>query len=177
MGALPRVNNMSKHLQASIPILMYHQVTPQPLDCLRKYAVTVGSFAAQMAWLTLAKYTSITLDQLLDHRAGRGALPPHPVLITFDDGFQDVFDYAVPILQQRRFTATFYLVAGLVGRRSHWLLAERGVELPLMDWQAALRLEQAGFQCAAHTMSHPHLAELSTHACREELSEARRLLE
>src|SRR5690349_19057397 len=130
-------------MSPSVPILMYHQVTPQPLDCLRKYSVSVRSFAAQMAWLALAKYTPVTLDQLLDQRAGRGALPLRPVLITFDDGFQDVFEYAVPILQQRGFTATFYLVAGLVGRRSRWLLAERGVELPLMDWQAALWLEQA----------------------------------
>src|SRR5215213_5434308 len=102
MGALWRANNMKKHPHASIPILMYHQVTPQPLDCLGKYAVTVRSFAAQMAWLALTKYTAITLDQLIEHRAGRGALPPRPVLITFDDGFQDVFDYAVPILQQQR---------------------------------------------------------------------------
>jgi peptidoglycan/xylan/chitin deacetylase (PgdA/CDA1 family) len=156
---------------------MYHQVTPQPLERFRKYSVAVRSFAAQMAWLALARYTPITLEQLLDQRAGRGALPARPVLITFDDGFQEVFEYAVPIWQQRHFTATFYLVAGLVGSRSQWLLAERGVELPLMDWQAALWLERNGFQCAAHTVNHPRLTELSAHACREELSEARRLLE
>jgi peptidoglycan/xylan/chitin deacetylase (PgdA/CDA1 family) len=168
---------MSKYLQPSIPILMYHQVTPQPLDCLRKYTVTVRSFAAQMAWLALRKYTAITLDQLIEHRAGHGVLPPRPIVITFDDGFQDVFEYALPVLRQLHFTATFYLVVGLVGKRSHWLLAQHDVELPLMDWQSALQLERAGFQCAAHTMSHPHLAELPPHVCRQELSESRHLLE
>jgi len=164
-------------MKTCIPILMYHQVTPRPHPSLRKYAVTPRAFGAQMSWLTLAGYVPTTLDKLLAYRSGHCPLPSRPIVITFDDGFQDCFEHAVPILQARGFTAIFYLVAGLVGKTSRWLLPERGVELPLMDWTAARRLEAGGFQCGSHTMSHPRLADLSPEGCREELLESRRLLE
>ena len=130
-----------------------------------------------MNWLTLAGYVPTTLDRLLAHRGGHCFLPARPVVITFDDGFQDCVEHAVPILQAQGFTAIFYLVAGLVGKTSRWLLSERGVELPLMDWADARHLEAAGFQCGSHAMTHPRLADLSPQACREELLGSRRLLQ
>jgi peptidoglycan/xylan/chitin deacetylase (PgdA/CDA1 family) len=162
---------------ATIPILMYHQVTPQRLTAFRKYAVTPKAFAAQMSWLAWAGYVPINLDVWLDYRSDRDRLPSRPVIITFDDGFQDCVEHAVPILQARGFTAIFYLVAGLVGKTSRWLQSERGIELPLMDWTAARQLEAAGFHCGSHSMSHLRLANLSPAACREELRWSRRLLE
>jgi peptidoglycan/xylan/chitin deacetylase (PgdA/CDA1 family) len=133
-------------------------------------------FAAQMRWLKLAGYVPISFDRLLDARAGRAALPARAVIITFDDGFQDCVDYAVPILDQHGFTAMFYLVAGLAGARSEWLSA-RGLLYQLLDWPTARRLQAAGFTCASHTLTHPHLAALSPAACRAELSESRARLE
>jgi peptidoglycan/xylan/chitin deacetylase (PgdA/CDA1 family) len=156
---------------------MYHQVSPRRVPGFRKYVVTPKAFAAQMTWLALAGYVPITLDALLDHRSGRGSLPVRPVIITFDDGFQDCVDYAVPILQARGFTAIFYLVAGLMGKTSRWLVRERGVEFPLIDWATARHVEAAGLQCGAHSMSHPRLVELSAAACCTELQESRYLLE
>lgn len=156
---------------------MYHQVTPQRCPTLMKYAVTPQAFADQMEWLAAAAYTPISLDALLDHRRGQGAVPSQPVIITFDDGFQDCIDYAVPILQAHGFTAIFYLVAGLMGKTSRWLMVEQGTAFPLLGWTAARGLETAGFYCGAHTMTHPHLADLSPAACREELQTSRRLLE
>ena len=164
-------------MKTTIPILMYHQVTPRPHPALRKYAVTPRAFGAQMNWLTIAGYVPITLDRLLAHRIGHGSLPARSIVITFDDGFQDCVEHAVPILHARGFTAIFYLVAGLVGKTSRWLLPKRGVELPLIDWAAARRLEAAGFQCGSHSLSHPRLADLSSEACREELLGSRHLLE
>ena len=164
-------------MKSCIPILMYHQVTPRPHPALRKYVVTPRALAMQMNLLALTGYVPITLDALLAHRSGQCPLPSRPIVITFDDGFQESVEHAVPILQARGFTAIFYLVAGLVGKTSRWLLPERGVELPLMDWSAARRLVAAGFQCGSHTMSHPRLADLSPAACHDELLESRCLLE
>jgi peptidoglycan/xylan/chitin deacetylase (PgdA/CDA1 family) len=156
---------------------MYHQVTPRPLLAFRQYAVTPKAFAVQMHWLALAGYSPINIDALLEHRSGGSILPLRPVIITFDDGYQDCIDYAAPILQAHGFTAVFYLVAGLVGKTSRWLLRELGIELPLMDWTAVRQLKAAGFQCGTHSMSHPYLTDLSPAACRNELLESRHLLE
>ncbi len=164
-------------MSARVPILMYHQVTPHPEPAFRKYAVTPETFAAQMRWLARLRYSSISLDTLVAHRDRGGALPARSVVITFDDGFHDCVDYAVPLLRAHGFAAVFYLVTELVGKTSRWLIQERGIELPLMDWQAARQLEQMGFQCGSHTLSHPHLAELDRERCRIELVESRRCLE
>ncbi len=156
---------------------MYHQVTSRPPANFHKYATSAIAFAAQMKWLAAAGYSTITLDTLLDYRQGRASLPSRAVIITFDDGYADCVEHAVPALQAYRFTAIFYLVAGLVGQTSRWLMAERGFELPLIDWSAARALLAAGFQCGAHSMSHPHLDELSVEACHRELLQSRQLLE
>jgi peptidoglycan/xylan/chitin deacetylase (PgdA/CDA1 family) len=162
--------------RTSVPVLTYHQVTPRPHPSFRKYSVTPRAFAAQMAWLAWSGHQAITLDSLLAARAGRGSLPRRPVVITFDDGFRDCCDYAVPVLRARGFSAVFFLVAGLVGRRSTWLLREKGVEFPLMDWPAARDLLVAGLECGAHSLSHPRLVELPTAECRRELGQSRQIL-
>ncbi len=157
-------------------MLMYHDISAEPAPHFRNYTVTPRALAAQLWWLSARGYTSITLDHLLAARADRSILPARPVVLTFDDGFQSCVDHAVPLLQARGFTATFYLVAGLMGQASRWLLRERGFERPLIDWTAARALLAAGFDCGSHTMSHPRLAELSAADCHMELRESRHLL-
>ena len=159
-----------------VPILMYHQVSPEIDRRFGKYTVSPRMFAAQMAWLALARYQPVTLDALLDARSGQ-RLPHRPVVITFDDGFRDCVDYAVPILKRRGFTATFFLVAGLLGKTSRWLVAERGFEMAMIDASTARRLGDDGFSCGSHSMSHPRLAGLSPEACYQELAASRTVLE
>jgi O-antigen biosynthesis protein len=161
----------------SVPILMYHQVTPSPLPEFRKYAVTTAAFDAQLAWLAEHGYASISMQALYEHRTRRSVLPPNPVILTFDDGFQDCLEFALPILQAHGFTATFYVLGKLAGKTSRWLLDERGIELPLLDWDAVRALRAAGNECGSHGMSHTRLTRLSARDCREELENSRRVLE
>jgi peptidoglycan/xylan/chitin deacetylase (PgdA/CDA1 family) len=163
--------------QRSVPILMYHQIMPRPPQVFQKYVTTPKAFAAQMRWLDLAGYTPIGLDDLLAHRHASASLPRRPVIITFDDGFQGCADHAAPVLQSRGFTATFYLVAGLIGQPSRWLLPTVGIEFPLMTWSTARDLQAAGFTCGAHSLTHPHLGDLPAEECRTELKRSRELLE
>jgi peptidoglycan/xylan/chitin deacetylase (PgdA/CDA1 family) len=160
-----------------VPVLMYHEVSPTPHPSLRRYTVTVRQFARQMRWLAALGYQAIDMDALVRARLGQGSLPKRPVLITFDDGFQGSADHALPVLRAHNFTAVFYLVAGLMGETSRWMLPEVGVELSLMSWETARVLAAEGFQCGAHTVTHPRLAGLDPARCRAELVDARRRLE
>jgi peptidoglycan/xylan/chitin deacetylase (PgdA/CDA1 family) len=160
-----------------VPILIYHEVSAVQPPTFRKYTVTPRAFAAQMHWLALAGYTPISLDALLAHRERGSALPRRPVVITFDDGFQGSYEHAAPVLRAHGFTATFYLVAGLMGQPSRWLLRERGLELPIMSWSAARELQASGFTCAAHTLTHARLAALTADECGHELRRSREMLE
>ena len=164
-------------MRDSVPILMYHQVTPRPPREFRRYAITPGRFAAHLTWLSLMGYRAIGLDELLEHRGGRRSLPRRAVVMTFDDGTEDCLEHVAPALSARGFTAIFYLVAGLVGQTSRWTQSETGMELALMDWGDVRDLQADGFQMGSHTMSHARLPTLAPAACREELSSSRRLLE
>ena len=139
--------------------------------------ITPKKFESHIRWLARRRYTSITLDMLLEARSNRALLPRRPVIITFDDGFRDCIDFAAPILQGHGFTAIFFLVSGLMERTSTWLLRDRGIELPLASWSDAQRLIDAGFQCGSHTVTHPRLSLLDPAACQYELAESRRMLE
>jgi peptidoglycan/xylan/chitin deacetylase (PgdA/CDA1 family) len=160
-----------------VPILVYHQVSPRPDPRFRRYTVTVRDFTRQMQWLAAFGYQAIDMDALVRARMGQGSLPKRPVLITFDDGFQGCADHALPVLRAHNFTAVFYLVAGLMGETSRWMLPEVGLELSLMSWETARVLAAEGFQCGAHTVTHPRLAGLDPARCRAELVDARRRLE
>ena len=161
----------------SVPILMYHEVSPDPHPSFRRYTVTVREFTRQMRWLAAFGYEAIDMDALVRARMGQSSLPKRPVLITFDDGFQGCVHHAVPVLQAHKFTAVFYLVTGLMGETSRWMLPELGPELPLMSWETARAVAAKGFQCGAHTVTHPRLAGLDPARCRAELMDARKRLE
>ena len=144
----------------AIPILMYHEVSPDPHPAFRRYTVGAREFARQIGWLAARGYQAMDMDTLHRARTAGGPLPRRPVLLTFDDGFQGCADYALPVLRAHGFTAVFYLVADRMGETSRWMLAEVGMELPLMSWDTARMLTAEGFQCAAHTATHPRLAGL-----------------
>jgi peptidoglycan/xylan/chitin deacetylase (PgdA/CDA1 family) len=161
-----------------VPILMYHQVSNAPRAIFLKYTVTGRAFAAQMKWLAANGYSTIDLPTLLARHRGGAPIPEkRTVVITFDDGFRDCANVAAPVMEAYGFSATFFLVAGLMGDSSRWLMTERGIEFPIMSWDDARQLERAGHRCESHSMTHPRLADLSPGACRDELARARAMLE
>lgn len=164
-------------MSTRVPILMYHEVTPTPVERYRKYTVTPAELAAQLAWLRSRRYTSVDLDAVRAAFLGERALPARPVVITFDDGSRDCLEHAVPALLAHGFTATFFIVGGLVGSTTRWLPAEVGFELPTADWATLRAAEREGMRCEAHSVTHPRLARVDDDHARDELVRGRALLE
>jgi peptidoglycan/xylan/chitin deacetylase (PgdA/CDA1 family) len=177
VAAAMRADGTAGASMGSVPILMYHEVSPRPHPAFRRYTVTVREFTWQMRCLAILGYRAIDMDALVRARRGDGSLPKRPVVITFDDGFRGSADHAVPVLRSHGFTAVFYLVAGFMGETSRWTLAELGLERSLMSWDTARALADDGFQCGAHTVTHPRLAGLVPAQCQAELVDGRRRLE
>ena len=144
---------------------------------VEKYCLSPQIFSSQMSWLAGHGYTPISLEALLACRKSEVILPDKPVMITFDDGYQDLIRYAVPVLQKYAFPAIFYLVAGMVGKSSAWMGGTDLGEIPLMDWNEARQLSEAGFQIGSHSMRHLRLAEVPLEDVCNELADSRNLLE
>ncbi len=161
----------------SVPVLVYHEVSPNSHPSFRRYTVTVREFTRQIRWLTAFGYEAIDMDARVRARMGWSSLPKRPVLITFDDGLQGCVDHAVPVPRACEFTAVFHLVTGLMGKTSRWMLRELGLALSLMGRDTARALAAEGLQCGAHTVTHPRLAGLDPARCRGDLVDARRRLE
>jgi peptidoglycan/xylan/chitin deacetylase (PgdA/CDA1 family) len=160
-----------------IPILMYHHVGPVPPVGLEQYSVTPARFERQLELLRRLGYRVISLGEVLGRWMARSApVPERSVVLTFDDGYRDCVDHAVPILTARGLSATFFLVTGDMGRPGRWLSRESS-PLYLMGWDSAHDLLQSGFSVGSHTVTHASLLELSPSRVDQELRRSKEDLE
>jgi peptidoglycan/xylan/chitin deacetylase (PgdA/CDA1 family) len=101
-------------------ILGYHSVSADRVgqDDYISQAITVGAdrFAEQMRILR-QYYYPVTLDDIADWISGAKTLPPRAAAVTFDDGFEDNYTVAAPIMEQYRIHGTFYLTVNYVTKK------------------------------------------------------------
>jgi peptidoglycan/xylan/chitin deacetylase (PgdA/CDA1 family) len=132
---------------------MYHYVrtVTNPKDRLGiRLSVTPRLFAAQMQYLADNGYTTLTMADLDAILSGRKPLPRKPVALTFDDGYEDFYTTAWPILQQHHFKATSYIITGFVGGAAY------------MTWDQIRQLDATGMvDFGAHTEHHLDLQGLN----------------
>lgn len=102
----------------TVPILFYHHIEPlQEADKQGHAQLTVDSafFDSQMAYLVQSGYTSLSAEELVSALKSHTSLPQKSVVITFDDGYDDAYNYAFPILKNHHLKGNFMIPTGLVG--------------------------------------------------------------
>lgn len=147
----------------SVPILMYHYIravdaSADPMGY--NLSITPGEFEQQMAWLQQQGYTGVTMAAAQACLRGE-ACPPHPVALTFDDGYDDAFTAALPIMQRYGMRATFYIVNTFVGQPGY------------MGWEQLAALRDAGMEIGAHSLSHLNLTTLDQAMANDEISRSK----
>ncbi len=161
-----------------VSILMYHQVGDfRRVKNHRAVYCHHRRFAAQMALLKRLRFNVLTMDQVQAYVAGERSVPRRAVAITFDDGYENFYEFALPQLQRHGFPATVYTVASLVGRSATWLAADGLPEAPLMDAARLREIRRAGIQVGSHSLTHVPLAGLGARALAAELAGSRSALE
>lgn len=146
-----------------IPILMYHYVRyvdpgADPLGF--GLSVTPENLAAQLDWLQAAGYETVRMDVAAACIRGEGPCPARAVALTFDDGYMDAYNVALPLLQQRGFVATFYIVSGFVGQPGY------------MGWQEIRALRDIGMELGAHSVTHSDLTSLGLDDLRAQVAQS-----
>lgn len=162
-----------------IPILMYHHVAPIPagLNILRDLYVTPVAFARQMKLLRLLGYKGLSMAQAEPYL--RGDKQGHVAVITFDDGYTDNLEHALPVLERYGFGATCYAVSSAPGLTNGWDAARPGaVTEKLMDADQLRQWQAAGFEVGAHTRTHARMTQCTdeqlydeVHTCKAELED------
>jgi peptidoglycan/xylan/chitin deacetylase (PgdA/CDA1 family) len=155
-------------LSGPVPILMYHYIrTVDPASDPLGYALSVTPelFEQQMAWLHDQGYTPVRMDLLARCLGGEPICPERPVALTFDDGYEDAFSTALPVLQRYGFSATFYIISGFVGQAGY------------MTWEQLAGLRDAGMAIGAHTIDHLDLTSLDPTESNRQIVESKADLE
>ena len=126
-----------------VPIFMYHHVSNQPTTDTLDYNLTVTTtdFNAQLTWLQQQGYQTITLTELFDALYYGKALPAHPMILTFDDGYEDMYTDALPTLLAHHYRGVFFIITGMIGGR-------------YLTWDQIRVLESYGMQIGSHTTHH-----------------------
>lgn len=163
----------------NVPILMYHAVESALRPPKYKhFYVLADEFAGQMQMLKRAGYTPITFPMLAAARAGTTALPKKPVLLTFDDGYQNLKANVAPLMEQLGLAYTVFLVSERVGKTNDWVAPDDYEPTPLLSWADIKEMQKSkSVSFEAHTATHPKLSHLSIAEARQELAASKDTLE
>ncbi|MBE6073388.1 MAG: polysaccharide deacetylase family protein [Selenomonas ruminantium] len=145
-----------------VMVLNYHKVD----NTFISLAVRPDDFEAQMKYLSDNGYHTISPDELYDSLAGTGELPENPVLITFDDGYEDNYTNAYPILKKYGFKATIFVITSFLGKDKNY-----------MTWDQARELDANGISIESHTVDHKSMTDLTDEQLRMELVESKKKAE
>jgi peptidoglycan/xylan/chitin deacetylase (PgdA/CDA1 family) len=143
-----RSTSSGKRSTVEVPILVYHhirQFAPVGSRAERRLTVTVEIFDQQMRYIRENGNRVIPLNALANYLREADELPTKPVIISFDDGWEDQFVYAVPLLEKYNYPATFFVVTNFVGSSG------------FVSWSQLQRLLVEGMRIGSHSKSHPRL--------------------
>jgi peptidoglycan/xylan/chitin deacetylase (PgdA/CDA1 family) len=160
-----------------VAIFCYHSIHPT-----KSFASADPMlFEEHLAWFG-EHCDVISLDKAME-RCHVGASKRPAIVITFDDGYGDNYDYAFPLLTKYRLPATFFVTTGFIDRRADVLQSferARGchrADIEPLSWNQILEMQAAGFQFGSHTVSHPNLLRVGDERVRMELRESKGVLQ
>jgi peptidoglycan/xylan/chitin deacetylase (PgdA/CDA1 family) len=161
-----------------MPVLAYHRVVAS-ISSADPYGncITIRDFKSQIQWLAWRGYHGVplaTLTGLFDEHSQAQYLPRRPLAITFDDGYEDFYSNAWPILARHGFNASVFLVSDAIGADNTFdaeFVAERA---PMLSRVQVQKLAAAGVSFGSHSRSHPRsLGELPDDLLFDELEQSR----
>lgn len=151
-------------------ILMYHSISPYSSDPYR-ITVSPARFRQQMAWLRARGLRGVSVAELLGDRDGAAGI----VGLTFDDGYADFLQYALPVLARYGFTATVFPLAARLGGTNTWDTVSP--RKPLMTARQVRQAAEAGMEIGSHGLRHVSLPSASGAALTAELENSRAVLQ
>jgi len=158
-----------------IPIMMYHRICDSPCD---PYSIAPQDFAKQLEFLKNHGYHTISLRMLYQHLQSGMSLPKKPVVLTFDDGYEDNLIHALPLLNQYEMTATVFIIAGWVGRNNDWDSNSDQQSHRHMTWEQIREWHDNGMEIGSHTYNHCALNQLgSEQEIRSEVCRSKLIIE
>ena len=147
------------------PILEYHMVTETPSIDAGRYNVPPSDFNAQLDYLQQNGYNTITMQEYVLAKQGKMPLPDNPIILTFDDGYADNYEYMMPILRAHKMKAVVYVIANEIGKPGYLTIEQ------LREMQGR------GIEIGSHTANHRPLLGLNRKELLHEIGDSKIFLE
>jgi peptidoglycan/xylan/chitin deacetylase (PgdA/CDA1 family) len=139
----------------ALPVLMYHKISLTEADGL---TVKQTEFESHLSYLHAQGYTTISFSDLSEILKHSEACPAKPVIITFDDGYQNNYDLAFPLLKRYNFKATVFLPVGYIGKKNVWDAGEEKI----MTYETLREMAASGLiSFGLHGYTHTNYKRLS----------------
>ncbi len=149
--------------QYVVPVLMYHHVENTSIKELN--TVTPKDFERQMKFLKKYDYNVISVQEYIQAKREGIKLSRKTVVITFDDGFQDNYINAFPILKKLEFPAMIFVITDMIGRQN------------FLSWPQIYEMEKSGVMIGSHTRRHAYLPNVPEGLVQEEVQGSKEILE
>lgn len=156
---------------------MYHRVCKIDERDLSKYVVDATTFREQLRYFTEEGYHTLKLGDILGNSNDVSNTEGKPLLITFDDGYLDTFENALPALRDFGYTAIVFVVADLSRRINWWDAPKQIAEARLMEPKHMIEMGKHGVEFGSHGLSHRSLPLLSNDDLELELRNSKKIIE
>lgn len=166
-----------RHVPNGIPTLMYHKVVTVPENGQHRIFVSQKTFETHLELFQRCRKTTMTFKEISDFwhlRKPYSQWPKTPLVLTFDDGYRDNFENALPLLQKFKMKAVLFLLSDVKIQNNNWDPVEPGVSNQLMSASQRREIAASGFyEIGSHGVSHPHLPQLSDNEILHEMTKSK----
>jgi peptidoglycan/xylan/chitin deacetylase (PgdA/CDA1 family) len=155
----------------TVEILTYHKISDD-----FEWGITrqkVGQFEKGVKFLHDQGYKTVSLEDVFRPKQDF----EKRVAITFDDGYEDVYSNAFPILQKYGFTAFVFIITGFVGKCNNWDFNLGRKRKKHLSWKQIKEMSEFGFDFGSHTVNHPDLTKIDPNWVEYELKKSKKVLE
>jgi peptidoglycan/xylan/chitin deacetylase (PgdA/CDA1 family) len=154
-----------------IPVMVYHSIRPYVKGESKTqdmYDITPELFESELVYIRDHGYTTITFADVIANFDNGTPIPAKPVILSFDDGWRNEYEYAFPLLKKYDMKGTFFIFTNpIVHHKAQW-----------MSWSEVREMDKAGMEIAGHTHTHPFLTKLTTDAeLDKEIGESKKFIE
>jgi peptidoglycan/xylan/chitin deacetylase (PgdA/CDA1 family) len=164
---------VEKH-QSGIPILTYHSLD----NSGSVISTSPSNFERQMESLWRRGYRTISLSEAAGIACRNTPSPAKTFVVTFDDGYQNVYSKAVEVLGRFGFKATVFLITDYCGRDNDWPGQPSSIQRrPLLSWSQIREMSESGFEIGVHTATHPDLTTISVEGAEREITRSKSAIE
>lgn len=153
-----------------IPILTYHS-----LDESRSViSISPLMFKKQMEYLWKKGYQTFSLSEAISFIQRKKPFPEKTFVITFDDGYKNVYTEAFPVLRRCGFKGTIFLITDYCEKFNNWPTQPHSIECrPLLSWSEIEEMHKYGIEFGSHTSTHPDLTRIPIRQAEQEIAHSK----